>query len=199
MPKQFVFSGTVSQGTTQGGDLANQLLYVQVKQKTGPVFDPDLSVPTFSGISSVVPGVDGDIYVYWSSATGLAEPPFRYEVYTAFGSVNAAALFVPGNISTVVESLTSVRIFTLGDGVTVFQEDEVYTFGVRAVSSVGVSDSNTAIIVETSISTGNPVEILQNLVLKLEKSANILTGLGGTSVEFQATETVVTIDMDGVP
>jgi hypothetical protein len=200
MSNQFVFSGTISQGTSLTGEVANQLVILGgVKQDVGPVYDPDLSAPIFAGIDLVVPGVDGDIFVSWIAATGLAEQPIRYRVYVAEDSVNAATLFVSSNVAAVVESLTEVRLFTLGDGVTVFLEDKEYTFGVRAVSAVDVSDTNTELIVETSISTGNPVEILQNLVNKLEKSAAILTGLGGTGVEFQSYETSVTIEMDGVP
>jgi hypothetical protein len=130
--------------------------------------------------------VDGDITVEWTAATGTAESPIRYRIYVAIGAVSAASLFVSQNAGFVVESQTQARLFTLGDGQTVFTEGQQYTFGVRAVSSVGVSEENVQVITIVSQSTGNPTEILQNLVIRLEASTNSL--LGGVEANIETTE-----------
>jgi hypothetical protein len=207
MSNLLFFEGGV-QGTSLGDIRANQFVTGGVKQETSPAFLPDLSEPIFSGILDAIPGVDGDITVDWDAATGTAEGPIRYRVYAALGVLSPTSLFVQENVAAVVESPTQIRLFTLGDGETVFQEDSQYTFGVRAVSAVGIGESNEEVLTITAISTGNPTEILQSLVLRLEKSAGILAGSGGTTLgvtsqkttlSFSGKLTNMSIEMDEVP
>jgi hypothetical protein len=207
MPNLLFFEGGV-QGTSLGEIRANQLVTGGVKHPTSLPFLPDTNEPIFNGIVSVVSGPDGDMTVDWNAATGTSEPPTRYRVYVALGTVTPAALFVQINVAAVVESPTQIRLFTLGDGQTVFQEGLLYTFGVRAVSAIGIAESNEEIITVVSTSTGNPAEILQGLVARLEKSASILIGSGGTTLSVVSQETTMSfsgkvtkmsIEMDEVP
>jgi hypothetical protein len=123
------------------------------------------TAPTFSGISSVTPRTDGSFAITWSAATGTSALPIEYRMYVALGSVSAASLFVNANwTSTTKQSVISGNVFQLGDGSTYFVNGQIYTFGVRAVSSQNVSDTNTVISTSTAIASGNLASVFQTLV-----------------------------------
>lgn len=128
------------------------------------------TAPTFSGVSSVTPNASGAFGVAWSAASGAAATPIRYEIYVALGTVLAAALFNSSNLVKVVQGVTSSFVDTLGDQTTYFVNGQTYTFGVRAVSAVGVSDNNTAVSTSTAIGSGNVPVALQTAITDLEAS-----------------------------
>jgi len=126
------------------------------------------TAPTFSGVSSVTPKNDGSFTITWSVATGTPALPVEYRMYVALGSVSAGSLFVNSNwVSTTKQTVVTGNVFQLGDGTTYFINGQVYTFGVRAVSSQNVSDTNTVILTSTAIASGNLASVFQTLVSDL--------------------------------
>ena len=131
--------------------------------------------PTFGGVSSVTPNSDGSFTLNWSAATGSASSPFSYRIYVALGSVSAATLFVAANwVDTVPQGSLLGSIWQLGDNSTYFVNGQVYTFGVRAVSSVSVVDTNTTIITSTAIASGNITALLQSAAASIQSSAALI-------------------------
>lgn len=111
----------------------------------------DTSLPTFAGIASTTPQLDGSFVVTWALATST-KPPVRYEIYVSLGSVTAAALFVTANrVAFAPGALTAWRIFVLRDQVTYFMPGQVYTFGIRAVDSLNFNDTNVVILTSTAL------------------------------------------------
>jgi hypothetical protein len=131
--------------------------------------------PTFSGIASVTPKNDGSFTITWSAATGSPALPVEYRMYVALGSVSAGSLFVNSNwVSTTKQTVVTGNVFQLGDGLTYFTNGLVYTFGVRAVSSQNVSDTNTAILTSTAIASGNLALVFQNIISDLNQEISYL-------------------------
>ena len=122
------------------------------------------TAPTFSGISGVTPNNDGSFTLSWSAATGAFATPVEYDIYVALGSVSASSLFVSGNmVETSQNNATSANVSTLANLTTYFVNGQVYTFGVRAVSSTSISDTNTTIMTATAIASGNLASIFQTI------------------------------------
>ena len=136
-----------------------------VEKKFTSSVTANATAPTFSGIASVTPKNDGSFTVTWSAATGSSALPVEYRMYAAIGSVSAASLFVNSNwVSTTKQTVTTGNVFQLGDGATYFINGQIYTFGVRAVSSQNVSDTNIVILTSTAIASGNLASVFQTLV-----------------------------------
>ena len=143
------------------------LAYSAEKKFTSSVTS-NTTAPTFGGISSVTPKNDGSFTLSWSSATGSAATPIRYRMYVALGSVSAIALFVNSNlVGTTEQSVTSGNVFQLGSGTTYFVNGQIYTFGIRAVSSQDIADTNTVISNSTAIASGNVAVVFQTLITDL--------------------------------
>ena len=110
-----------------------------------------ITAPTFSGISSATPNVDGSVTLAWSTATGGSATPIRYKLYVASGSVSGTVLFASTSSFEVV-GVTSFKIYTDSTGATL-APGATYTFGVRAVDSIGNMETNLA--VTTAVITYN--------------------------------------------
>jgi hypothetical protein len=131
--------------------------------------------PTFSGISSVTPFNDGSFGITWLPAYGISASPTEYRVYVAYGSVTAASLFVNANwVLTTKQSATTATVFQLGDGITYFSNGNTYTFGVRAVSSQNVSETNAVIATSTAIGSGNLGSVFQDIINDLSSEISNL-------------------------
>jgi hypothetical protein len=204
---------------------ATYFLGSSIVQKPAPASVPSTIAPIFLGIAGSVPQNDGSFLISWLSATGSALAPIRYEIYSTLGPASPATLFQQSNICKVVQNGLSSKIFTLGDGSTCFVKNQQYTFGVRAVSSSGISESNVVVLTQTAIASGNLADIFQTLVSQFENTQNdfentalglsitasSIAGGAGTEISLETaettiiidmnenTETTMTIDMDGVP
>lgn len=144
-------------------------------QRTPNACQLDTTPPTFAGIASVTPQNNGALTVAWLAATD-SSPPISYEIYIALGSVNAATLFVSGNLVMISPPNTlSCPIFTLGDRSTFIVKDQLYTLGVRARDAVGNVDSNTAILTSTSIGNVDLPAVLQTVATNLQTTATALS------------------------
>jgi hypothetical protein len=144
--------------------------------------------PTFSGISSVTANSDGSFTLGWSAATGSAAAPIRYRMYAALGSVSAAALFVNSNwVTTTKSGVTGGNVFQLGDQVTFFMNGQTYTFGVRAVSSENVAETNTAILTATStgVSYSNILSMVPPAVWDVLAASHTTSGTFGKNLDAQ--------------
>jgi hypothetical protein len=133
------------------------------------------TAPTFSGIASVTPFNDGSFGISWSGATGPSASPTEYRIYVAAGSVTAVSLFVNSNwVLTTKQSVTTATVFQLGDGTTYFTNGSTYTFGVRAVSSQNISETNTVILTSTATGSGNPGSVFQDIINDLSSEISNL-------------------------
>lgn len=138
-----------------------------IVQKPAPYGVPDITPPTFAGITGATPNTDGSITVNFSAASG-PKTPIDYHVFIALGSVNAATLFQPNNVTLHVPSgKNSGRVFMLPDQTTFLVKGQVYTLGIRANDAYGFMDSNNVIQVVTAIASGNFPAIFQSLIDQL--------------------------------
>jgi hypothetical protein len=145
MPNQLVSGGTITQGTTLGGEFVNQLITGTAKQLSSQACIVDLVPPVFAGIDFLTRGPLGQLRVSWLPATDTSNP-IRYEVYVKPNdSIN---LFLPSNIVIVTTQLNA-DVFTIANG-TLLQTGTRYYVGVRAVDAVGNRDINTVILNQTS-------------------------------------------------
>lgn len=146
-----------------------------VEKKFTSSITANTTAPTFSGISSVTPNNDGSFTITWLAAYGISASPTEYRIYVAIGSVAAASLFVDSNwISTSKQTVTTANVFQYLNGTEYFNTGSIYTFGVRAVSSQNVSDTNAVIITSTAIATGNLPSVFQTLVDELSGAVSSL-------------------------
>ena len=135
-------------------------------QKLSSAAITDTTPPTFTGVSSATANNNGSITVAWGSVTEAVSLPVEFLVYVALGDVDAATLFVPGNLTKIVPSgATSTKVYTLADQTTYLAAGQTYTFGVRAKDAVGNINQNVA--VETAVSTGVLTDGLAEYVTQL--------------------------------
>lgn len=146
------------------------------KQVTPHSSITDATPPTFGGIDTVTPNVDGTISVSWLIGSST-KPPLQYSIYVASGVVNATTLFQSSNLVNIVPSSSlSTKILTLSDQLTYLVNQSQYTFGVRASDALGYSDSNISVLSTTAISSGNLPYIFQTLITALDKDVVELDG-----------------------
>lgn len=127
----------------------------------GPIYNkvpnasvPDVTPPTFAGLSSATAGNNGDIVVAWSPATD-ATPPIRYNIYiTAGASINYSNLLCSAAAS-------PFNIFQDSAG-NLLAFNQQYTVAVRAVDAVGNIDSN--VVTASATSLGVAPDSIYNLV-----------------------------------
>ena len=120
----------------------------------------DLTPPTFSGVSSIVPQSNGSLLVSWLSASD-ATAPIIYEIYCLPGIVTAATLF----FSTPCLIVRTLSGYVFRDGASALLTDQTYSVGVRAVDAVGNRDSN--IIILTALSQGVLTDDLATIAQEL--------------------------------
>ena len=135
------------------------------------------TAPTFAGISSLTQNSDGSITAGWSAATGSAASPFSYYIYLL--SATSSGLFNSANLVDITQG-TSKQIFVNTAG-RVLQVGQTYFVGVRAVSAVGISDTNvvTLSVTITNINYAN----LAAAVWDQLKSAHVTAGTFGAALQ----------------
>lgn len=153
----------------------------------------DLTPPTFSGISGLVPQANGSLRAQWATATDLSLP-ITYDIYIATGTVLPAALFVASNIT------MSWRpdgtgpffrdIYSIPDG-TYLTIDGVYTLGIRARDAVGNENTNLAVLTATShgVLPDCLTQTAADLNLAINNVQSILNSIaaaGGVDMEIES-------------
>lgn len=115
----------------------------------------DLTPPTFTGISALTAQTNGTLLVAWPAATD-STGPITYDIYIAQGTVLAAALFLPANITMSYRPTGAGPfnryIYQLGSSGAYLVYGQTYTVGVRCRD--GVSNENTNVALLTAISNG---------------------------------------------
>lgn len=108
------------------------------------------NAPIFAGIASAVANANGSITVTWATATtNGAATPIRYEIYCLAGTQTATSLFVTANRVAIARSAqTSYDIYE--DATEAIFTNQIYTFGIRAISAVSITDTNTVVMMATS-------------------------------------------------
>ena len=122
--------------------------------------------PTFTGILTATPTVDGPILITWGAFTSI-NLPVEFQVYVALGVVSAATLFALEPVAILPQSATSYGVFMLTDQVTYLVRGQIYTLGVRCKDAVKNQNNNLAILTSTAIGTVNLPTVLQNLEINL--------------------------------
>lgn len=149
----------------------------------------DLTPPTFSGVSSLTPKVDGSITAAWSAATD-ASPPIHYLIYIAPGSVSSGTLFALPPAAIAPSGATSWDIMKLSDYSTYLVNGATYTLGVRAQDSVGNLNTNVATLTTVAIASGNLPISLQTTAAAIAATEVLLaadhTNLAADHADFQA-------------
>jgi hypothetical protein len=169
MSNQFISGGTITQGTTLGGEFANQLITGGSFQPTSQACIVDLTPPTFLGIDSLTRGSLGQLKVTWLAASDPSAP-IRYEVYVkALDSIN---LFNVSNIALVTTQLNA-DIFSLGNG-SLLETGVNYFVGVRAIDAVGNRDVNIASLSQTSPGISGATNAQINGVFAVNTSNNLI-------------------------
>ena len=159
-------------------------------QKPAPYGVPDVTPPTFAGLTSATPNDDGSITVNWALATST-KTPIDYHIYIAPGVVSAVTLF--NSIYQAVHippGKTTGKVFLLADQLTYLVKGQQYTLGVRSNDVYGFEDSNVAIATVTAIASGNLPAIFQTLANQIAATEVLLaqdhTNLAADHVNFQA-------------
>lgn len=147
----------------------------------------DLTPPTFAGISTLVPQLNGSLRATWLAATD-ATTPIRYRIYIQKDT--ATGLFSSSNMALETETLTK-DIFQLKDG-SLLLEDVTYYVGVRAVDAVGNESSNLGSLsgLSSGVLTGSLLTIAQDI---LTATQNLTSG--GTSLVAELIETVMSVEI----
>jgi len=114
-------------------------------QKLPSASVPDVTAPTFAGITGLAANADGSLTASWSAATD-ATPPIEYRVYLALGSVSAATLFATTPLVGVYA--LSARLYADASNAALVA-GSVYTVGVRAADALGNLNTNTAVLTQT--------------------------------------------------
>jgi hypothetical protein len=199
--------------------MSSQYFHGAFEHKTSNASISDLTPPTFSGITAVIPNMNGTIQIEWNPGT-TTKPRIRYSCYVGIGILTAAELFTYDNwLFTSPDDDTHMKLVTLGDDLTYFTKDLQYTFGVRAVDAYNISDTNTVVITATALGTVNIANIFQTSIQQLvttESALNVdlanldrivstIAGAGGlamiteiseSNIELQSNELIMTIDIN---
>lgn len=138
---------------------------------------PDTTPPSFAGVSSVVPQVNGALLAAWG-AGGDASSPISYEIYVQAST--AVGLFNLANIARVTRSL-SAKIFELANG-SYLQKGVTYFVGVRAVDAFTNRDSN--LVSMSAVSAGVLTDDLAAIAAELDSTADAFAA--SLSPEFVA-------------
>ena len=135
------------------------------------------NAPIFAGISSAVANANGSLTVTWTTATtNGAATPIRYEIYILAGTQTATALFVTASRASIARSSqTSYDLWEDAAG-TILIAGQIYTLGVRAVSAVNITDTNT--VVTTATSNGVPSTSVYNLLVAVKAQTDQFTFTG---------------------
>jgi len=104
---------------------------------------PDVTAPTFAGITSLLANPNGSLKASWSAATDVSE--VRYEVYISTSNIG---LFNLSNRAYITVGLI-VDIFTLANNDLLMPL--TYYVGVRAIDSYGNRETNTVSLNEISL------------------------------------------------
>lgn len=107
-----------------------------------------LTNPTFAGISSLVPQLNGSLLASWSAGS-TPNPTIEYDVYIQLGT--ATGLFNAGNRTRTTFG-TSIYLFTLADSATLLVAGSTYFVGIRARDPLGNQSTNTTSV--SAVSTG---------------------------------------------
>lgn len=149
----------------------DQLFQDNFVHSTAKACVDDLTPPTFAGIVSVAPHLNGSFLLSWAAATEVDSNPVEYVLYAAKGSLTAASLFLPANVSGITKEL-SKRLFQHGEpSPYYFSIDDVYTFGVRAKDALGNTETNTAILTATATGSAASIDEFQDALDRLEAIA----------------------------
>jgi hypothetical protein len=149
--------------------VATRLLAEQMVQSSNGACVLDITPPTFAGIASASPELNGSFLLTWLAASDLA-PPIYYEIYGAVGVVLPIDLFTSDNKLFSTEVL-SARVFTLKPPTSYLLRGQTYTFGVRARDASGNLESNSVVISAVALGSANVVEELVD-ALTLAQAVN---------------------------
>lgn len=111
--------------------------FLVLQQATAKACILDITPPTFGGISSLVPNLNGSLQASWAAATDLVSG-VRYRVFIK--EATATGLFSPSNIVLETPKLT-MPIFSDALG-SVLVQGRTYHVGVRAVDESNNESSN---------------------------------------------------------
>jgi hypothetical protein len=147
-------------------------------QKIPQLANLNVVAPTFAGITGATPQADGSVLITWGAVSGAYLTPARFRIFCAPGSVSAAVLFSDGNfLEAVSVTATSAKVYVDSLGATL-TAGNTYTFGVRAVSTSGITNLNVAIL--TAVVTYNLYALTSTLVTTAHFDAVI--GVPATTV-----------------
>lgn len=139
----------------------------------------DVTAPTFSGITGLVPQANGSLLASWSAATDPTLP-LVYELYCLPGVVLAATLFA----ASPALKTSNLSEYLFRDSVGALLIGGTYTVGVRVRDGVGNLDSN--LIVMTAASAGVLTDDLATIAASLAATEAALAA-DATSIDSSAT------------
>jgi hypothetical protein len=128
---------------------------------------PDITAPTFAGISGLIANPNGSLRASWLTATDASE--IRYEVYISTSNIG---LFNLSNRAYITVGLIA-DIFTLANNDLL--TPTTYYVGVRAIDSYGNRETNTVSLNEISLGVVD-ADIIQ-LLNSIKVNTNLIPAL----------------------
>lgn len=147
---------------------------------------PDVTAPTFAGITGLAANSDGSLSPSWSAATD-ATGPVEYRIYLALGSVSAAVLYATTPLFSVYG--LSARIYADAANAALVA-GSLYTVGVRAEDAVGNVNTNVIVLTQTvTLNLFSLLGLVPSLVWEQLKSAHSTVGSFGAYLDSQVSLT----------